>query len=280
MPNTWNLIKIEFSYVRFRILAFWGIYFILGSLIGLVWFNSLPSQENSIKSFLKFELIASALNSFLETPPYLVLSTFCTSLIGPLIILLVIDMIPTEVATGQLLVMKTSGTKLRRIYNTRILLITFGFLLSHLLIWAFIHIFSVVRLVNGSVIFYDAFFLSFLQFVFFSFVFLLFLAFCLLLAFILSTILENQVASSFLAIFTFLVPEIVQSFLYYQEIELTLSISAIFNNLYYSVPSPDGKVELLSASNSYVFIGLIALLIIVFGLILVFNWVIQKKEVY
>ncbi len=280
MPNTWNLVRIEFYHVRSRILAFWGIYLVLGALFSLFWFDSLPGQKNSIKSHLRFDLISNALHPVLETPPYPILAAFCAGLIGPSIILLVIDIIPTEIATGQLLLMKTSGTGLRRIYNTRILLITFGFLLPHLLIWAFIHILTVIYLVNGSVIFYDALYLSSLQFVFFSFIFLVFLAFCLLLAFLLSTTLENQVTSSFLAIFTFLIPEIAQSFLYYQEIDLSLSISSIFTNLYYSVPSPDGNIEFLSASNSYAFIGLIGLVFIVIGVILVFNWVIQKKEVY
>jgi len=280
VTNTWDLIKIELYHIRARIFAFWGIYLVLGSLISLVWFNSLPGQESTIRSFLQFNLTSSALDCFLQTPPYLILSTFCTILIGPSIILLVIDIIPTEIATSQLLVMKTSGTELQRIYNIRILLITFGFLFPHLCIWAFIHILTVVHLVNGSVIFYDALFLSFLQYLFFGFIFLVFLVFCLLLAFLLSTTLENQVTSSFIAISAFLIPEIVQSFLYYQEIDFTMSISAIFNNLYYSIPSPDGKVKLLSASNSYVFIGLIGLLTIVLGLILAFNWMIQKKEVY
>jgi hypothetical protein len=280
MSDIWNLIRIELYHVRLRILAFWGIYAILGFLIGLIWFDNLPSQENVIRSWLKFELKTSALDSFLETPPYLILATFCATLLGPSIILLVIDMIPTEITTGQLLVMKTSGTNLQRIYITRALLIIFGFLPPHLLIWGLIHILSAAFLVKGSIIFYDAIYLSLLQYLLFSLILLGFLTFCILLAFILSITLKNQITSAFLAIFTFLIPEITQSFLYFQEINFTVSFSALFSNLYYSVPSSDGKIDFLSASNSYAFIGLIGLFFIAIGMFLAFNWMMRTKEVY
>ena len=118
-----DLMKIELINVRSRILGFWGIYFTLGILFSLFWFKSLPTQEKNVNSFLQLGLEANVLDIILHTPFYPLLFSFCVTLLGPFIILLFTDMIPTEIASGQLLVLKTSGTDLQKIYNVRIILI-------------------------------------------------------------------------------------------------------------------------------------------------------------
>ena len=271
------LIRIQLKIVRSRILAYWGIYFTIAMVIFITWSQSIPNSQKMIASFLQFNLVDNALNLVLMSPLYPTYFSLLPYIMGPVILLILVDMIPTELMTGQLTVLKSSVSSLQRTYLIRYFLILVGFMLPHMIFWGLIHLINILVLGLEPQIFFDAIIFSIFHYVFFTLIIFLFFSFCVLITFVFSFFFENQVLTSFLGIFLLILPEICQSLLSGIGSDLLVSPTAILSHLFYLGAS---ILKPMTITDQNAILGVIIFAIIILVFFGLFNRLLCNKDVY
>lgn len=285
MANSTSLLRVELENIRSRVFAFWGIFLVMGMLLLVLLSISLPNTKETVINILEHQSKHDAIVYVLDATGYPLFFTFLNTLLGPTMILLFVDMIPKELETGQLKLLKTSNTKLTLIFFIRLALILGGSLIPVILVWGVVYIYTVTSLLSDVSLILETLFTAIVPYLVIIICFLVFFSGCLVITFLLSLLTEDQVYSSVGGISLVFVPEILQSNLRGNDVNISVAPSEIFNQLLWSLPLPPFTAQsfeafLFSEENSFAFIGLVGLILIIASLFLFFMFSLKRREIY